>query len=190
MPQTASWSELQWFNEPTWRVQDDVLQVRTARETDFWRATYYGFVRDSGHVLHTAPLGEFTAQVCVEGNYQALYDQAGLMLRSSPECWVKTGVEFVNEQQLSAVVTRDYSDWNVRPIGMPERVDLKVTRVGDAVRVHARVPGGDWTLLRLAYYPPDLPAVVGVYACSPQREGFEVRFSDFTVGPPEQQRPY
>ncbi|HEX2864796.1 MAG TPA: DUF1349 domain-containing protein, partial [Deinococcales bacterium] len=128
--------------------------------------------------------------VRVTGTYEALYDQAGLMLRASPEAWVKTGIEFVREQQFSAVVTRGFSDWNVRPVGLPAFVDLKLTRKGDAVQVHVRLPGGEWSLLRLAYFPPDLPAGVGVYACSPTRGGFRVRFSSFHLGPPDDERPY
>ena len=184
------WDDLQWLNEPTWTAEADVLRVQTARETDFWRVTHYSFVHDSGHFLHTPPRGEFTAQVRIEGDYQALYDQAGLMVRTNATCWVKAGIEFVHEQQLSAVVTRDYSDWNVKPVGNPSHVDLKLTRRGDALQIHARLPGTYWALLRLAYYPPEEPAMVGVYACSPQREGFEVRFSQWTVGPPETERPY
>lgn len=184
------WANLQWLNEPMWTATDDVLRVRTALETDFWRVTHYGFVRDSGHFLHTSLLGEFTAQVRIEGEYQALYDQAGLMVRTSSTCWVKAGIEFVHEQQLSAVVTRDYSDWNVKPVGTPSYVDMKLTRRGDALQIHARLPEMDWALLRLAYYPPEDPAMIGMYACSPQREGFEVRFSRWMVGPPEAVRPY
>ncbi len=108
-----------------------------------------------------------------------MYDQTGLMIRSSPECWVKAGVEYVGEQQLSAVVTREFSDWNVCPVGHPAYIDLKATRRGDTLSIQSRLPDGDWSLLRLAYYPPALPAAVGIYACSPQRGGFEVHFSEF-----------
>ena len=186
---------MRWMNEPRWSLEaQDVeahgsaphsLRVQTDDHTDFWRETHYGFVRDSGHFLHTDPLHEFSAQVRVEGQYRALYDQAGLMIRSGPETWVKAGVEFVGEQQVSAVVTREFSDWNVRPVGLPEHIDLKLTRRGNALSVQVRLPGHGWGLLRLAYYPLDLPAEVGVYACSPERAGFEVRFSAFQLGPPD-----
>ncbi len=187
---TPDWTQLQWLNEPEWQVQDGALHVRTRDHTDFWRITHYGFTRDDGHVLHSPAPIKFTATVRVEGPYEVLYDQAGLMLRSDATCWVKAGVEFLQKQQLSAVVTREFSDGSVWPAGHPPFVDLKLTRRGDAVRVHARLPEGDWALLRLAYFPPDEPAVVGMYAFSLQRAGFEVRFLDFTVGPPEEDRPY
>lgn len=180
------WTGLHWLNEPDWSTKDETLRITTRSQTDFWRTTHYGFIRDSGHVLHTAPLQDFTARVRVEGEYQALYDQAGLMVRSSPAQWVKAGVEFVGEQQLSAVVTREFSDWNVRPVGHPEAVELKMTRRGDTLSVQVRLPGQDWGLLRVAYYPPEVPAVVGVFACSPERAGFQARFSAFEVGAPEE----
>ena len=185
-----TWTALSWLNEPSWTVRDDALIVQTSERTDFWRETHYGFIRDSGHVMHTPPMQEFTAQVRVRGRYEALYDQAGLMLRADPACWVKTGVEYVSQQQLSAVVTREYSDWNVCPAGMPEHVDLRMTRRGDAVSIQTRLPGLDWQLLRLTYFPPERPAVVGVYACSPERGGFEVTFEDFRLGEPDASKPY
>lgn len=181
------WQSLHWMNEPDWSTDGGTLRVNTADRTDFWRQTHYGFVRDSGHLLHTAALQEFTAQVRVQGEYQALYDQAGLMVRSGPELWVKAGVEFVGtQQQLSAVVTREFSDWSVRPVGHPAHVDLKMTRRGDALSVQVRLPGQGWHLLRLAHFPPGQPAAVGVYACSPQRASFEAQFSEFRVGPPDE----
>ena len=180
------WTDLHWLNEPDWSTEGQTLRMTTRDQTDFWRTTHYGFVRDSGHFLHTGPLQEFTARVRIEGEYQALYDQAGLMVRSGPAQWVKAGVEFVGEQQVSAVVTRDFSDWNVRPVGHPEAVELKVTRRGDTLSVQVRLPGQDWGLLRLAYYPPGVSVVVGVFACSPERAGFHARFSEFEVGAPEE----
>ena len=185
---------MRWMNEPRWSLEARLeahgmdtqsLRVQTDDHTDFWRETHYGFVRDSGHFLHTGPMHDFTAQVRVEGQYQSLYDQAGLMVRSGPEQWVKAGVEFVGEQQVSAVVTREFSDWNVRPVGLPDHIDLKLTRRGNALSVQVRLPGHGWGLLRLAYYPPQLPAEVGIYACSPERAGFEVQFSSFQLGPPD-----
>ncbi len=180
----ASWTELEWLNAPNWQVDGETLVVTTDAHTDFWRETHYGFVRDSGHFLHAAVPGEFTAQVRVEGAYRSLYDQAGLMVRADEAHWVKTGVEFVGHQQLSAVVTQPYSDWNVRPVGTPAWVEIRMTRRGNALSVQTRLPGEDWQLLRLTFWPPDLSVSVGIYACSPGDAGFEVYFSDFSVQAP------
>ena len=40
-----------------------------------------------------------------------------------------------------------------------------------------------WGVARLAYLPPQDPVQIGIMCCSPEREGFEVTFRDFTVGP-------
>jgi len=65
-----------------------------------------------------------------------------------------------------------------------------MTGGGDAVSIQTRRPGLDWQLLRLTYFPPERPAVVGVYACSPERGGFEVTFEDFRLGEPDASKPY
>ncbi|WP_241191215.1 DUF1349 domain-containing protein [Deinococcus psychrotolerans] len=187
----TDWQTLTWLNPPPRsHLENTQLEVETAPDTDFWRQTHYGFTHDNGHFFALPAPQEFSVQVRVRGQYQALYDQAGLMLRANEREWIKAGVEFVG-QQLSAVVTHSFSDWSVRPVGMPDFFDLKLTRRGDAVSVQSRcfyaeeAQETEWSLLRLAYFPPELAAEVGVYACSPQRGGFTVMFSKFELGPAE-----
>lgn len=188
----TDWQTLTWLNQPPFcEIQSDRLVVKTAPDTDFWRQTHYGFIHDNGHFFAMPAPQEFSVQVRVRGDYRALYDQAGLMLRVDEREWIKAGVEFVGQQQLSAVVTHGFSDWSVRPVKMPDFFDLKMTRRGDALSIQSRcfyagqVQEADWSLLRLAYLPPELAVQVGVYACSPQRGGFEVTFSGFELGPAE-----
>jgi regulation of enolase protein 1 (concanavalin A-like superfamily) len=39
-----------WFNPPDeWSGDAAQLELRTGANTDFWRETFYGFVRDNGH---------------------------------------------------------------------------------------------------------------------------------------------
>lgn len=48
----------QWINEPaTWSEEDGSLSVVTDEETDFWRETWYGFERFSGHIYATEAAG-------------------------------------------------------------------------------------------------------------------------------------
>ncbi|WP_044643508.1 DUF1040 family protein [Klebsiella variicola] len=43
-----------WINEPAeWRRDTDGLTVVTDKHTDFWRHTWYGFERFSGHLYAT-----------------------------------------------------------------------------------------------------------------------------------------
>ena len=175
-----------WLNEPPrWSVDGPLLTATTGDRTDFWRETFYGFVRDNGHFLHRQVTGDFTAEVTVVGDFDTLYDQSGLMLRVDERTWVKTGIEFTDGlAHVSAVVTRDRSDWSV--VALPEydgRLALRLTRHGDAVRIQFR-RGADWQMLRLAYLPIPDSCHIGVMCCSPERAGFEAMFSDFSVGAP------
>lgn len=175
-----------WLNEPpSWREADGVLQVATGDRTDFWRETHYGFIRDDGHLAYREVSGDFTASVEFSGEYEALYDQAGLMLRLDEWNWIKAGIELVGgREMLSAVVTRDYSDWSTIPL--PEKqewIALRFLRSVDAVRIEWGAPGGAFHLFRLAHFPPGDPVMVGPMCCSPQRAGFRAAFRGFTLGP-------
>lgn len=87
------------------------ISITSGQRTDFWRKTHYGFIRDDGHFYYEQVKGDFIVEVKVSGQYEELYDQAGLMVRLDEANWLKCGIEFVEGvQQVSAVVTRDYSD--------------------------------------------------------------------------------
>ena len=107
-----------WLNPPALHsFEGNAVHVVTGAETDFWRETFYDFRRDSGHFLRTPITGDFTAEVTVDGRYEALYDQAGLMIRLSESNWIKAGVEYTDgEPYFSTVVTNDTSDWSLTGI--------------------------------------------------------------------------
>lgn len=77
----TDWSHMTWHVPPPQFsvAADGALEVQTAQGSDYWRETQYGFVRDRGHALLTDVPREFTATVTVQGEYEHLYDQAGLM---------------------------------------------------------------------------------------------------------------
>ena len=55
--------------------------------------------------------GNFVFQARVNGEYAALYDQAGLMVRQDAENWMKCGTEYFDgSRHASVVFTRDFSD--------------------------------------------------------------------------------
>jgi len=177
----------QWLNEPAaWEGDDTSLALATDEATDFWRHTFYGFVGDNGHAFLKPVSGDFTASAIVTGEYEQLYDQAGLMLRIDERNWIKTGIEFTDGlMHFSVVVTREVSDWSVIP--MPnarpqDEVSVRLTRHGDAVRVQYSVGGAPWQMARLAPFSGD-DAEAGVVACSPERGGFRARFRDIAIGP-------
>jgi len=199
---TGMYEAAEWLNEPPeWSVQSEILQVTTAGETDFWQSTFYGFRRDNGHFLHSQVEGDFTALVEFEGQYETLYDQAGLMLRLDERNWIKLGIEHSDGvTNFSLVCTRDgLSDWAVtaRPLLTGPQA-VRLTRVGGAAIAHYRdasggwrlaaggwrLAAGGWRLMRLCPFPETSSLQIGPMACSPQRAGFQVRFTRFEVGPP------
>lgn len=174
-----------WLNEPaSWHADETGLTMTTGEKTDFWRETYYGFTRDTGHFLAFPTDDSFTAQIRVQGEFRTLYHQAGLMVRIDESRWVKTGVEFTDgEPFLSTVVTDGKSDWSVaQPFKELEDFRIRVTVANGAMRIQASRDGRFWPLLRLAAFPAADHYEVGPAACTPERSGLKVRFSEFSVG--------
>jgi hypothetical protein len=177
---------MQWYNEPTaWTHEGDRIAITTDAETDFWRKTHYGFIRDNGHFYYETVTGDFTAEVKFSGAYATLYDQGGLMVRADESAWVKCGVEFVEDvQYISAVVTRDYSDWSVLPLNNPpEWVWLRLKRMGGTVEIFFSVDGEHYMMYRTAQVSEANPLQVGVMCCSPGEAGFAMVFEGFRVTP-------
>lgn len=175
---------MEWHNEPpSWDRSSDRLTVDAAGETDFWRTTKHGFVADDGHFFHREVDGEFTATVEVAGEYDTLYDQAGLMVREDAETWLKCGVEYVDGvQQVGAVVTRGVSDWSKSPLDDdPESVWIRVERTGPTVEVSFSRDGDDYTMIRQAWLSDAERLRVGPMAAAPTGDGFRSAFEGFTV---------
>jgi regulation of enolase protein 1 (concanavalin A-like superfamily) len=174
-----------WLNPPpAFDRTGGTLTVLTGEKTDFWRDTLYGFRRDSGHALLLPVDGDFTVHATFEGDYQALYDQAGIMVRGDEAHWIKAGIEFSDGvANMSVVVTRSLSDWStVALAGAKGPQRLRLTRTGGAVVVQFRNGANRWQLMRVANFPEG-PVSIGPMACSPERGGFRARFTEFAVGP-------
>ena len=175
-----------WLNEPPiWNIDSNRLRVVTGPKTDFWRVTHYGFIRDNGHFYYEERTGNFTVQVKIDAKYEALYDQAGVMIRLDPANWIKAGVEYTDgSPHFSAVVTREFFDWSVLPASSPGPVWFRLTKLGSAIRIQYSTDGLSFRMLRLAYFPDAGSAKVGLMCCSPEREGFEAEFSAYSIGEP------
>lgn len=177
-----------WLNPPpAWTGDAGRLELTTGAETDFWQTTFYGFQRNSGHAYLAPVSGDFTLSARVRGEYEALYDQAGLMLYLDEKNWIKTGIEYTDGlMHFSVVVTRDVSDWSVIPLPHATPADelkVRLTRHDDAVRIQYAIGATDWQMARLAPFPL-ADARAGVMACSPQRAGFRAVFRDVGIGVP------
>ncbi|GAA4275576.1 DUF1349 domain-containing protein [Aquimarina mytili] len=177
--------KMQWFNEPdTWKIiNDSSLSMYVTPNTDFWRKTHYGFTVDDGPFYYSNVGGEFELNVKITGSYKTRFDQMGVMIRVNEKIWIKTGVEYVNQKiNLSAVVTHQNSDWSMVELNQkPVSVWLKITRRLDAVEIKYSLDNADFTLMMLAYFPDNIPVMVGLTAASPDGNGFDALFEDYTI---------
>ena len=183
-----SFTTMRWLHAPAKvNTTPTTLQVQVEGGTDFWRVTHYGFIRDNGHFLYQEQAGDFKAKVKVVGQYKDLYDQAGLMIRLDEKNWIKMGIEYVKGvQNVSAVVTREVSDWSVVPRqDSPAAVWLTLLRKGDYVEIQYSFDNKDFKMLRLAYFPPapGQKVQIGLMCAAPDGQGFSVEFTNFTVQP-------
>jgi len=180
-----------WHCEPPrWGFDHEGLFLEPAAQTDFWQRTYYGFSADNGHFYYAKLTGDFVVATTVHSRPHHQYDQAGLMVRQTAECWIKTSVEFepVGHDRLGVVVTQHgYSDWSTQDlITRTDEISVRIARTGSEFLVSAHLPKKDWTQLRVLRFAcdPTEPLAVGPYACSPKGPGFRCAFTELTVETP------
>ncbi|MAS36839.1 MAG: hypothetical protein CL610_22735 [Anaerolineaceae bacterium] len=175
---------MQWLNEPQhWEAGDGTLRFAAGAATDFWRKTHNDSIVDNGHFYYEVVSGDFEAEVRVSGQYGALYDQAGLMVRLDETIWLKTGIEFMyGVQHASAVVTRDYSDWSIVPLSpSPEAIYMHLKRAGGTFEIQYSVDSFSFSMIRQAHLTTAHSVQVGMMAAAPQGAGFEVAFDGFRI---------
>jgi regulation of enolase protein 1 (concanavalin A-like superfamily) len=175
-----------WLHPPAkWTATGDTLIATVPPGTDYWRVTHYGFIHDNGPFRYREQSGNCEAKVRVSGQYHELYHHAGLMIRIDEENWIKAGIEFVNgRQNLSVVVTRQFSDWSILPhTGNPEFLWLRLQRFNDTVQISYSHDNREWRMMRLAFFSPLVPVKIGMLAAAPGKEAFEVTFDHFSIEP-------
>ena len=177
---------MEWCNEPSrWSAEDGEIAVHADPQTDFWRITGYGYVRDNAHIYGEVISADFDLTVQVRGDYAAQYDQAGAAVRIDDRRWIKTGVElFDGRPRFSTVVTTDNSSWMFADLPQGFNVlNLSLARRGDAVEISYSTDQDALALASIVYLEPNLSALAGVMCAAPSGEGFLARFNDFTLRP-------
>jgi regulation of enolase protein 1 (concanavalin A-like superfamily) len=176
--------KMSWLNEPsTWEVKDGKLEMKVTPESDYWRKTHYGFTVDDGPFFYTTRGGEFEVSMKISGNYKTRFDQMGLMLRIDEEHWIKTGIEYVDGvYNFSTVVTDVHSSWSVIELsGKPESIWIKAIRKIDAVEIFYSLDGVKYNMSNVAYLSDNKTVMVGMMAASPDGDGFNALFEEFSI---------
>jgi uncharacterized protein len=185
---------LTWYCPPAkWAIKESRLVIEPDAKTDYWQKTHYGYGADNGHFLFFSHEGDLQITTKVAFWPAHRYDQAGLLMRYSPENWIKTAVEYETEgeSQLGAVVTNHgYSDWSTQSYPARQnclsfRIRLKKGDVTVEYRSedNTNLAKAEWTQIRMAHLhrPARIPLQCGLYACSPTGAGFRAEFSHLTA---------
>jgi len=185
-------SRLVWLNPPpVAHAGPEGLCVETAAHTDLWQGTHYGFRVDNAHALLAEIAGDFQLETWVEFHPRHQYDQAGLLVRLSSDCWLKTSIEFEPDgpSRLGSVVTNGgWSDWATQDVPATlRRAHYRVTRRNGDYLVEFETATDTWTQLRVAHLHDDngqSRVYAGLYACSPKEAGFRAIFRRLRISAP------
>lgn len=182
--QAQTLEKMNWFNEPSeWTINGDKLTMQVTPKSDYWRISHYGFTVDDAPFYYAEYGGEFEAKVKISGDYKVRFDHAGMMIRIDHENYIKTGIEFVDgKYNLSTVVAHHTSDWSVIALDKPvEAVWIKAVRRLDAIEIFYSFDDNEYHMMRNAWMEANRPVKIGMFAASPDGDGFKATFSDFTV---------
>ena len=179
------WDQGEWLNPPVSSLQENAqLKVTTVHESDFWRNTSYGFVHDSGHALLTDFPANSSMEVTFVLDYSGQFDQAGIIVHSDSQHWIKAGVESADgSPQVGAVVTSINSDWSLAPVPqwLGKLITVRASRTSDALTIRARC-GEDDQLIRLAPIDSTLKWSAGPHCASPISTSLDITFTHWTHG--------
>lgn len=176
--------KMNWFNEPdNWSINDGTLTMEVTPNSDYWRISHYGFTVDDAPFYYAEYGGELEAKVRISGDYKVRFDQAGMMIRLDHENYIKTGIEYVDgKYNLSTVVTHKTSDWSVIALDRPvECIWIKAVRRLDAVEIFYSFDDNEYIMMRNAWVEANHPVKIGMFAASPDGDGFNASFSHFKV---------
>ncbi|MFK7803219.1 MAG: DUF1349 domain-containing protein [Anaerolineae bacterium] len=194
----------EWINPPkTYHVDSDTVTIQTDPHTDFWQRSYYGFRNDNAPAILVERQENFTFTVQTKFNYQALFDQCGLIIYLDSENWFKASIEFENGEfsRLGSVVTNHgYSDWATTDIPLTTTMWYRLSRRGPDFLIESAADGENFKQMRIFHLhalgettaemgklnPPAqavLPIRFGPYACSPTESSFEAVFKNMQIEP-------
>lgn len=193
-----------WIYKPkNSEVTSEFVSITTEPKTDFWQRSYYGFRNDNAPALLIEVEQNFTFTVKVSFDYQALFDQCGIIIYLDNENWVKASIEYENPtfSRLGSVVTNlGYSDWATSDIPLPKEIWYRLNRRGPDFLIESSFDGQTFKQMRIFHlhklgettpemgkYNPPLAAQnsvqFGVYACSPSESSFIAKFTEMNLEP-------
>jgi len=192
-----NFTNAQWINQPQrFTIGQESITITTEPNTDFWQRTYYGFQNDNAPALLLNSDRNFSFTTRVSFNYQARFDQAGVIIYSDRDNWFKASVEYETPEmsRLGSVVTNQgYSDWATTDISTITSIWYRLSRRGADFLIEHSLNGEDFKQMRIFHLSilgdTNTAAVkltptamftqivhFGIYACSPLDSSFKATF--------------
>lgn len=182
-------SELVWTREPeAFTLEDGKITITTRPHTDLWQRTYYGFRNDNAPVLQMETEEEFFSFV-VKTDFSSShqrFDQCGVVMYLDSENWLKSSVEYENEQfqRLGSVVTNlGYSDWATTDIpASVKSMWYRLSRRRSDYCIECSADGVEFKQMRVCHLHKGAETIrFGIYACSPEESSFTAVFTDMAL---------
>lgn len=191
-----------WLNQPKLsEITDQSIKITTEPNTDLWQRSYYGFRHDNAHALLLESEINFTFTTKVSFEYQARFEQCGLIIYLDSDNWFKASIEYENENisRLGSVVTNNgYSDWATTDIPTTTAMWYRLNRRGPDFLIESSPNGMNFMQMRIFHLhcigktstemgklnppaPAERPIQFGLYACSPLTSSFEAIFNNFKL---------
>ena len=201
---TIDFTQAKWINPPQeFQINEHQVSITTDPYSDFWQRSYYGFRNDNAHALQVKSAENFTFTVKVEFDYQAQFDQCGVVIYLDSQNWFKASIEAENDEisRLGSVVTNlGYSDWATTDITPTNQMWYRLSRRGPDFLIENSLDGEEFHQMRVFHLhilgettqemgkmnpplPPAQPIRFGVYACSPLDSSFTAVFSEMSLTP-------
>ncbi len=195
-------TQAQWLFEPKQhQVEATRVAITTEPSTDFWQRSYYGFRNDNAPALQLTSQDNFSFTTKVSYEYQAQFDQCGVIIYLDSDNWFKASIEFENEQfsRLGSVVTNHgYSDWATTDIDTPQHIWYRLSRRGPDFLIESSFDDVKFKQMRIFHlhqlgettqqmgkaFPPlaaEKAVKFGVYACSPLDSSFPAEFNEMKL---------
>jgi regulation of enolase protein 1 (concanavalin A-like superfamily) len=199
---TLTFADAHWICPPqSSEVTERAVTLVTDPGTDFWQRSYYGFRNDNAPALLLESDVNFTFTVKATFDYQAQFDQCGVIIYLDSDNWFKASIEYENGSfsRLGSVVTNlGYSDWATTDIETPPQIWYRLSRRGPDFLIESAFDGVHFKQMRIFHLhvlgetsaemgklnPPAAPAQpirFGVYACSPLDSSFTARFTEMML---------
>ena len=181
--------KLQWIRAPMrYVIGNERIEITTEPGTDLWQRTYYHFRNDNAPVLQMETAEKFFSFV-VKTDFTGAhhrYDQCGIVMYLDSENWLKSSVEYENEefQHLGSVVTNHgYSDWATTAIlAQVKTMWYRFSRREDDYCIECSRDGERFTQMRICHMWEGAGRIrFGVYACSPEDSSFTAVFTNMEI---------